>query len=168
MDLQSLPNVILGDTEYSAGEVLHALNYGISPLFSRLVEIKEDIKELLCIWDDALLVDFNQCLYGSGYHSLQSAFENQAATPTKFGARMLSEDVHILLAILIHYSGAFSDQYFVFPHSYHVRELIGYVRYVQGQLPQQPVLGVETTSAAFFVEMKEFWKTTFGRLHWNF
>jgi hypothetical protein len=123
---------------------VEALNYGVDPLFSQLgsrLEFREDIVELLRIWDSSLLCDFGYSLFGSSHSQdyvlrlIRTHFDFKRGS---FELYMHSEELHLLLDVLIDYPEAYARAKATFPHSYFIRQLKDLIESVTENIKKNP------------------------------
>lgn len=186
-NLGDVPWVTIEDHRYSGSEVLQALNYGFNPSlalssgagwhFHGSVALYPNINpSSCCIWNQALVHDFADCIVGQTTSGLRSdliwpgLFSGQTDRPAchDFNSRVaILEQLILREAFRELYQScqrARAEWRFVFPHSYLVTELIRLVKFLADSVVRN---GTEESSTEpmverFISESRKFWISTFG------
>jgi hypothetical protein len=188
-NLGNVPWVTIEDHKYSGREVLQALNYGFdakwalssgagSHFHGSVALYPNRNPSSCCIWNQALVHDFADCVVGQTRNSLRSnliwpglfSAHTDKSTYHDFNSRVAALEQLILRE-------TFRELYqscqrtrvewrFVFPHSYLVIELIRLVKFLTDFVTMK---GTEESSSEpmverFISESRRFWMSTFGNV----
>jgi len=185
----TLPTVHMNDQEYSASEVLQALNYGNTPSFQLIgsaagwglhanIKLHEGDKLPWCIWNENLLRDFVESIFDKRTswllhgHDRFGVFDSpklQNELPKDFYGRLESLNLRFLRESLGQLfrccKRAWVSRKLIFPHSYLVIELIRLVKFLTESV-KEGIVDADEDSMGFerFVdESAEFWKDMFRK-----
>ena len=187
-NLSDGPGVMIEDHRYSRSEVLQALNYGFDPSWvlssgagwqfhESVARYPHRSPSSCCIWDQALVQDFADCLVGQTANNLRSDLiwpglysgQKDRLTHRDFNSRVaLLEQLILREAFRELYQScqrARAEWRFVFPHSYLVIELIRLVKFLADSVMRNDTQeSTEPMVGRFISESRKFWISTFGNV----
>jgi hypothetical protein len=161
---EKLRPIEIGDTKYSAMDVLDALNYGLSPLFSHLsvhMESSKYLRDLSRIWDRSLLTDFARVLFQNKKDVYKVVSGVNLGLCGTFEDYMAAENVQLLLGVLDTFRGILGRANFRPPNSFIVRDLIASVVYMKENMANAGIISTASPQICA-LHLESFWRDKFG------
>jgi len=162
IDARTLLPIVINGSTYSAIAVLEALNYGISPLFSRLSSssnLRKHIQGLSQIWDRSLLNDFATVLFDNNKDVYKVVSGLNLGLCGPFEDYMAVENLELLLGVLTSFRGVLGRGDFRPPNSYIVRDLIASSKYLKESI-SYPSLPSDRNPKHCAVVLESSWRET--------
>jgi hypothetical protein len=158
---QRLSPLNINGTPVSAAAILQALNYGDNPLFSQLDwnwGFRSDVAQYYSLWDEALVMDLSECLFGSSKHQISMSNFVERDQLQGFGERRWAEDEKVVLKALANISILDCSLKIRFPHSYVVASLNLFICFLRERVIPVSVSPEDKGVHDFIDMMTEWWR----------
>jgi hypothetical protein len=165
VELSKEATISIDDFQYSQIDVVDALNYGTSPLFSSIANVwkyRQDLKGLSRMIDNSLLRDLETAMFGNEKTYLYPQLDQPILSlkrHSQFSETIRSLDSRLYLGAVFRYCQHSQLQTLSVPYSYIIKELCELVG------PAKDNVTVNLKSKAirkFRADREQFWETAFS------